>query len=206
MGVEEAILTGHWPRTILHIAIPEGLNRLDGAGQPLSDYYEACLHWVAEMAAKGEAVYLAPGNAFGHAHPEDEIAAVFLRQLRPDLITHHIEDARCGYLDTLDNAVWLREWARRNNRWPMTDCWLYCNRYHVVRTWLCFRFVGYRARRIVASAPAKRSGLIVARLKYYDYSVANIVYEALAIGYTFMRLASNLLRKGSLVTAREIKS
>jgi hypothetical protein len=62
---------------MIHIVIPEGLNRLEGACQPLADYSEACLRRVAEMAANGEDVYLAPGNAFGHAHPEDEIAAGF---------------------------------------------------------------------------------------------------------------------------------
>lgn len=62
---------------MIHIVIPEGLNRLDDADQPLSDYYEARLRRVAEKAANGEEVYLAPGNAFGHAHPEDEIAAGF---------------------------------------------------------------------------------------------------------------------------------
>jgi hypothetical protein len=191
---------------VIHIIIPEGLNRLDCTGQPLSDYYEACLRRVARMAANGEAVYLAPGNAFGHADPEDEIAAGFLRQLRPDLVTHHVGDARRGYLDTLDNAVWLREWVRRHNRWPMAECWLYCNRYHVLRTWLCFRAAGYRARRIVACAPPKRRGLIVPRLKYYDYPAANLVYEALAIGYTFLRLAGNFVRTGSLLPAPEVTS
>ena len=188
---------------MIHIVIPEGLNRLDGTGQPLSDYYEACLLRVAVMAGNGEAVYLAPGNAFGHAHPEDEIAASFLQQLRSDLITYYVGGARQGYLDTLDNAVWLREWARRHNQWPMAECWLYCNRYHVVRTWLCFRVAGYQARRIVACAPAKRSGLIVPRLRYYDFPAANLVYEALAIAHTFLRLAKNVIRTGSLLPAQE---
>jgi hypothetical protein len=188
---------------MIHIVIPEGLNRLDSGGQPLSDYYEACLRRVAELAANGEAVYLAPGNAFGHGRPEDEIAAGFLRQLRSDLIPHNIGDARRGHLDTLDNAMWLREWARRHNRWPMADCWLYCNRYHVLRTWLCFRVADYHVRRIVACTPAKRSGLIVPRLKYYDYPAANLIYEALAIAHTFLRLANNVVRTGSLLPTRE---
>lgn len=188
---------------MIHIVIPEGLNRLDCASQPLSDYSEACLRRLAELTANGEAVYLAPGNAFGHAHPEDEIAAGFLQRLRPDLRTQHVGLARRGYLDTLDNAVWLREWARRLNRWPMAECWLYCNRYHVLRTWLCFRVAGYRVQRVVGCAPRKRSGLIVLRLKYYDYPVANLLYEALAIGYTFLRLARSFVRTGSFLPAWE---
>jgi hypothetical protein len=188
---------------MIHVVVPEGLNRLDSSDQLLSDYYEACLRRVAEMAAAGETVYFAPGNAFGHAQVEDEIAAVFLRQLRSDLMTHVVADARPGYLDTLDNAVLLRAWACRHNCWPLAECWLYCNRYHVARAWLCFRVAGYRVRRIVACAPAKRTGLIVPRLKYYDYPVANIGYEALAIAHTFLRLAKNFLRTGSLLSIQE---
>jgi hypothetical protein len=186
---------------MIHIVIPEGLNRLDCAGQPLSDYSEACLRRVAEMAADGDAVCLAPGNAFGHPQPEDEIAAAFLQRLRPDLVTRQVGGTRRGYLDTLDNAVRLREWARRHEQWPMAECWLYCNRYHVVRTWLCFRVAGYQPRRIVACTPTRRSGLIVSRLKHYDYPAAYLVYEALAIGHTFLRLLKNFLRTGRLVPA-----
>jgi len=36
---------------MIHIVIPEGVNRLDGVDQPLSDYYEARLRRVAEKAA-----------------------------------------------------------------------------------------------------------------------------------------------------------
>jgi hypothetical protein len=191
---------------MIHIVIPEGLNRLDGTGQRLSDYYEACLRSVAGMAAVGETVYLAPGNTFGHAQTEDEIAADFLQELRPDLIEHHVSATRPHYLDTLDNAVWLREWARGHSCWPMAECWLYCNRYHVMRTWLCFRIAGYCVRRIVACAPAKSGGRITQRLKYYDYPAANVVYEGLAIAYTFLRLARNFVRTGSLLPRLEITS
>ncbi len=188
---------------MIHIVIPEGLNRSDCADQPLSDYYEACLLRVAEMTGNDEAVYFAPGNAFGHAHPEDEIAAGVLQQLRPNIVTHCVGGERQGYLDTLDNAVWLRQWARRHDHWPMGECWLYCNRYHAARTWLCFRVAGYRARRIVGCAPAKHTGLIVLRLRYYDYPVVHLVYEALAIVYTLLRLAKNLIRTGSFLPALE---
>ncbi|HUI81811.1 MAG TPA: hypothetical protein VLY24_28005 [Bryobacteraceae bacterium] len=191
---------------MIHIVIPEGLNRLCYE-VPLSDYYEACLRRVGELAAGGETVYLAPGNPFGHAAPEDEIAAGFINELRPDLITHHVGDQRGrGYLDTLDNAVCLRDWARRRGCWPMGECRLYCQRYHALRTRLCFRIAGYRVRGVVASAPAKRSGRIVPRLKYYDYPAANVVYEALAIGYTLLRLAGNIVRTGSLLPALEVTS
>jgi hypothetical protein len=191
---------------MIHIVIPEGLNRLGSAGPPLSDYYEACLLRVAETAANGEVVYFAPGNAFGHPHSEDEIAAGFLQDLRSDLVTHHVRQERRGYMDTLDNALWLRAWAHRLNLWPMEECWVYCNRYHVARTWLCFRIAGYRVRRIVACAPAHRSGRIVPRLKYYDYPAANLVYEVLAIGHTFLRLAKTFVQTGSILPALEITS
>jgi hypothetical protein len=188
---------------MIHIVIPEGLNRFGAARQPLSDYYEACLRRVAEVAGSGETVCLAPGNTFGYAQPEDEIAADFLQQLRSDLVIHRITDERRSYLDTLDNAAWLRAWAHRNNRWPMGDCLLYCNRYHVVRTWLCFRVTGYRVQRIIACAPEKRSKSIVPRLKYYDYPAVYLVYEVLAIGYTFLHLAGNFVRTGRFLPALE---
>lgn len=197
MADEEAALMT-LGRHFIHVVIPEGLNQVDRPGQPLSDYSEACLRRVAETATHGEMVYFAPGNVFGHA-----LAAGVLRQLRSDLITHIVGGTREGYVDTLDNAVLLREWARRHNRWPMANCWLYGNCYHLVRTWLYFRIAGYRVRRIVACAQQKWSGLIVARLKYYDYPITDLVYEALGIAHTFLRLAKNVVRTGSLLPSQE---
>jgi len=188
---------------MIHIVIPEGLNRPDAAHDPLSDYYEECLRSVALLAGIGDAVYLAPGNSFGHSHPEDELASVFLQQLRPDLLAYCVPGPRPHYMDTLDNAACLRDWAHRHNRWPLPDCWLYCTRFHVFRTWFCFRVAGYRPNRVVASTPANRSGLIVTRLKHYDYPIAHILYEVLAVGYSVLRLARNYLLTGSLLPALE---
>lgn len=171
---------------VAHIVVPEGLNR-DGS---LSAYYMSCIHAVAAQAQSGETVYMAPGNHFGHAHLEEEVAAECLRKVRPDLDVQYPVIARSRYLDTLDNAFELRRWAEGEGRWPITPCALYCNRYHLLRAKLCFRMAGYAVGRVIATAPQNPLGRIVPRLWYYDHAAVNVCYEALAIGYAALRLAS----------------
>jgi len=168
-----------------HIVVPEGLNR-DGS---LSAYYRGCVEAVAAQARSGETVYMAPGNSFGHSRLEEEVAAQYLREARPDLDVQCPAVTRSRYLDTLDNAIELRRWAEREGQWPIQCCVLYCNRYHLLRVKLCFRRAGYAMRRVVATTPRQPAGHIVPRLWYYDHAAANICYEALAIGYTTLRLA-----------------
>lgn len=168
-----------------HVLIPEGLNR-DGS---LSTYYEGCLQLLVAHARAGDRVYLAPGNHFGHPRMEEAVAADRLRQLRPDLVIHLPEIPRTRYFDTLDNAIELRRWAQQQNLWPIASCVLYCNRYHLLRAKLCFHLAGFRPQQILTAKPQPHPGHIVPRLWYYDHAAANVCYEALAIGYTALRLA-----------------
>ena len=178
MAAEEGIVN--------HIVIPEGLNR-DGS---LSAYYEGCLRLLAAHARPGDRVYLAPGNHFGHARMEEAVAAEHIAASRPDLHMHLPAIPRTRYFDTLDNAIELRHWAQRQGLWPIANCVLYCNRYHLLRTKLCFHLAGFRPRAIRTAKPQRHSpGYIVPRLWYYDHAAANVCYEALAIGYTALRLA-----------------
>ena len=177
MAAQEGVLS--------HIVVPEGLNR-DGS---LSAYYEGCLQRLAAQARTGDRVYLAPGNHFGHTRMEEAVASDRLRQLRPDLEIHLPEIARTRYFDTLDNAIELRRWAQQQNLWPIDNCILYCNRYHLLRVRLCFHLAGFRPQQIRTARPQPHSGHIVPRLWYYDHAAANVCYEALAIGYTALRLA-----------------
>lgn len=177
MAAQEGVLN--------HIVVPEGLNR-DGS---LSAYYEGCLRRVAGEARPGETVYLAPGNNFGHLRLEEAVAADRLRQLRPDLDIHLPDIRRTRYFDTLDNAIELRRWAQQHNLWPFANCILYCNRFHLLRTKFCFQIAGFRPERILTAKPQQPIGQIVPRLWYYNHPAANICYEALAIGYTALRLA-----------------
>ena len=170
--------------------MPEGLAQPDGTGQGVSDHYAACLRQVAAVAARGEDVYLAPGNAFGQDRPEDEVAADVMRRLRPDLTIHRVEADRRGYLDTLDNALWLRSWARRAGRWPLEPATLYCTRRHAVRAWLCFRVAGYRPHAVVGCGRGPRRSRIVTRLGYYDRPSLHVVYELGAIVYTLLRVVT----------------
>lgn len=172
--------------SVAHIVVPEGLNR-PGAGGELSRAYEACLRQAAAVAAAGEVVYMAPGNAFGHARLEDEIGAAFLAALRPDVVIRTVDAPRDRYLDTLDNAVVLRRWAEQRGEWPLGDCLLYCTRFHAWRSRICFRAAGFAVRRVVTSCPRGPKGLLPLRLAYYDFPPAHIAYEAAAIGYAGLR-------------------
>ncbi len=179
MAAEEGVLT--------HIVIPEGLNQ-DGS---LSAYFEGCVREVARRAKAGDTVYVAPGNSFGHARVEDEVAAERLLALRPDVRVRWADAGRERYLDTLDNATELRRWAEREGMWPLAPCVLYCNRFHVARVWFCFRLGGYRVHEVVGASPVERRGQIVRRLWYYDFAVANVIYEALALPYAALRRVGN---------------
>jgi len=178
---------------MIHIVLPEGLNRAAGAAQVLSSYYEACLRRAAADAGAGDELLLAPGNAFGQSRPEDAIAEELIARLRPDLKTHRVESERHGYLDTMDNALRLRDWAIEHDRWPLGECRVYCNLYHAVRVRLCFSAAGYHMTAIVRCRPSKRDGLIVWRLKYYDYPVLNLLYEILATAHALPRMVQSLV-------------
>jgi hypothetical protein len=179
---------------MIHIVVPEGLNRRVPGIEGLSAHYQECLRQVALRAADQDRVYLAPGNAFGYDRLENELALLRFREMRPALTAYTVTPRAGRYLDTLDNALFLRQWAMECGHWPLPEADLYCARFHSFRSRLCFRAAGFRIRQVITSAPAGlRRGYVTTRLFYYEIWPAHICYEVLATGYALLRIAKRLL-------------
>lgn len=169
------------------LVVPEGLAH-GPDGITLSDHYEAVLAEVLRRAAPGEEVWLAPGNYFdGSKEREDVIAARFLAERRPDLRVGSTTPDVDHYVDTLDNAVYLRAHLERLGRWPLEAAALYCHAPHRRRSVWAFARVGFRIGETVFSRPTRTSRRMPRRLWYYDLAPAHAAYEALALFYNAAR-------------------
>jgi hypothetical protein len=173
-----------------YIVIPEGLS-IDKEGRfYASDYYMATLDLVCRLCKEEDRVYLAPANTFGAHQPEDHFGSYYLRQhgCRADIGMIGDDIQRKGYLDTLDNAVYLKGYLQRIHQWPPGEVILVCNRPHAWRGYLVFRFCGYKIKKVAGSRPSVRSGRkMVRRLWFYDVPVIQYFYEIFAIVYNSMR-------------------
>lgn len=178
-------------RGVAHIVVPEGMRRRGEGG--IAPAFQACVRRVAERAERSARIFIAPGNAFGHPQPEDVVAADLLGSLRPDLRIHLAAPSRERHLDTLDNAVCLREWAERQGEWPLGPVWLYCTRLHLWRSRWCFQFAGFEIERTLTSEPSEVAPLPL-RLVYYGYPVAHVVYEAAALLFASVRMLARSIR------------
>jgi hypothetical protein len=173
-----------------YVVIPEGLS-VDKEGKfYVSDHYMAALDLVAAASGDEDRIWLAPANDFGAGKPEDHFGLAYLREKGCRAVIGVIDDGigRRGYLDTLDNASYLRKHLRLTGNWPLGGIILVCNRPHVWRGWLMFRLCGYRIEKVKGSRPAARTGRkMVKRLWFYDVPAAQYIYEAIAIVYDSFR-------------------
>jgi hypothetical protein len=176
--------------TRCYVVIPEGLST-DGEGKfHVSDYYMAALDIVDGMSRDQDRIWLAPANDFGADSTEDHFGVAYLREKGCRGIIGVIDDGilRRGYLDTLDNATYLRKHLRLSGNWPLGMIILVCNRPHVWRGWLMFRLCGYRIGKVIGSRPALRTGRkMVKRLWFYDVPGVQYIYETIAIVYDSFR-------------------
>ncbi|HWK04070.1 MAG TPA: hypothetical protein VNS58_10595 [Puia sp.] len=173
-----------------YIVIPEGLS-MDEAGRFYpSDYYIAALDKVRSMARDGDRIYLAPANTFGAHQAEDFFGRDYLKENHCPAGIGVIDETipRTGYLDTLDNAVYLKKHLVNTGRWPLEEVILVCNRPHRWRGWCMFFLCGYRIERVLGSRPSGRTGRkMVERLWFYDFPAVQFVYELAAIAYDTIR-------------------
>lgn len=176
---------------ISHIVVPEGLAyevKFKNLQCSLSDYYQAVLDEVIKNASKDDIVYLAPGNYFGCDYAEEEYALTYLLERRPDfnILFPSVGQER-SYLDTFDNARFLRIWLESKLLWPLETIYLYCNSPHQWRSWLLFRLCGFKIDQIITSRPQKVVKKIVPRLWFYNFFIFQIFYELLSIVYGLIR-------------------
>lgn len=168
------------------IVVPEGLATDASGNYHISDHYRAALDLVMAISSPGDVIYLAPANAFGADREEDMFAMEYLRSRNcmasVEVISRDI--VRKGYLDTLDNAVYLKKDLVRKGRWPLGPVALICNRPHRLRSRLMFRACGYDITEIHTSKASARSGnRMVERLWFYDLPWVQYFYELAATAY-----------------------
>jgi hypothetical protein len=174
----------------LFIVVPEGLALDEQGNYYPSDHYMAALDLVMSLAKTEDRIYLAPANSFGAHQEEDHFGYDYLREryCRSDirLIDHDIERER--YLDTLDNAVYLRKDLKRRGEWPLGPVTLVCNGPHKMRSSLMFRLCGFEVMETVTSKAVKRTGRkMVERLWFYDVPLVQYIYELAATVYNSCR-------------------
>ena len=176
---------------VAHIVITEGLVAEDNTPEEtffLSDYFEAVLQRIIQDVPSTEPVLISPGNAFGCAASEEEYAAQYIQKKRPELnVKYPIKIRDRPYLDTFDNARLLRKWLKQENLWPLGEVTLYCNAPHALRSQALFKLCEFKVQQIIRCRPQKIERKMVSRLWFYNYPVAQIIYEFIALCYDFIR-------------------
>ena len=173
------------------VVVPEGLALDDQGNYHVSDHYAAALDLVSAKAKAEDKIFLAPANSFGAHQEEDYFGRDYLLNsqclAKLELINRDIQ--RKEYLDTLDNALYLRKYLQQQGNWPYGSMILVCNKPHKLRSWLMFSFCGYRIEKVWVSKAAHRTGRkMVKRLWFYDLPYVQYFYEAGAIVYDCFRL------------------
>jgi uncharacterized SAM-binding protein YcdF (DUF218 family) len=168
------------------IVVPDGLSydpRARTAVAQPSFVFRAVLEHVARHHASRR-VLVAPGNRFGAAVSEHEVARDWLMghgcpsvETVADTPGGHID----SYIDTWGNAAVLRDWLAARRAWPLGPCLLVVAFRHARRAELCFRRNGYA---LAAVEPVSYEGAdfpIVPRLFYYRLPWLHRCYEAAAL-------------------------
>lgn len=172
------------------VVVPEGLARdKEGRYYP-SDYYMAALDLAMDCAGAEGEIYLAPANSFGAHQTEEYFGYDYLMS----------KGCRCrvwglgsgvqgeGYLDTLDNAKYLKKYLQEKGWWPMGNITLVCNRPHRLRSVLMFRMFGFCIAEVHTSRPLQKTGhRMVKRLWFYDLPILQYFYELTATVYNVGR-------------------
>jgi len=176
----------------VHVVVPEGLeadpDHPNRATDQPSSYYRAVLDSVASAVSGGDRVMLAPANSFGGPISEHQAGKRYLGSRIPDGVQIECPEVRAGsYLDTLDNAVELRNHLEGIGWWPLGPCTLYCNSPHRVRAVLMFKLLGFNIRDVKTIRGQRGSSSIVKRLWFYDYLLFHYLYEAAAVPYDLLR-------------------
>jgi len=181
------------------VVVPEGLAKnLEDNKFFISDFYKAALDYVLNNSTAIDHVYLAPANSFGAHQEEDYFGCDYLKE-NGCLATVILIDSninRNGYLDTLDNAKFLKKHLLAQRLWPLPPIVLVCNKPHKWRSKLMFSWFGFQVEQIITTRPLKRTKLkMVKRLWFYDYWWAQYPYELAALVFNSIRYIFNLSMK-----------
>jgi hypothetical protein len=165
----------------IFIVVPDGL-AADADGNPLlkpSFVFRPVLEATAGLTQDSDTVYVAPGNNFGAMRYEQEVAAEYLRTLKPAMSVIAPVIATRGYIDTFGNARFLKPALKHDI--ASTQFVLICTQIHSLRAELCFRMAGYKLLRVERVRYPSDREPVVRRLWYYRHPVAYVTYEFLAL-------------------------
>ena len=164
------------------IVVPDGLSydpRARAALTQPSFVFRAVLEHVARHHASRR-ILVAPGNRFGAAVSEHEVARDWLiGHGCPSVET--VTDTPGGYIDTWGNATVLRGWLAAQRAWPLGPCLLAVALRHARRAELCFRRNGYTLAAVERVSYEVGDFPIVPRLFYYRLPWLHLCYEAAAL-------------------------
>lgn len=172
------------------VVVPEGLSTDQDGRFYASDYYTAALDLAKEIAGDDGEIFLAPANKFGAHQPEDYFGRDYLLEIgcrcKVECISSSIQ--RHGYLDTLDNAKYLKRHLQDLHRWPLGRITLVCNQPHRFRSVLMFRKFGFDVAETRVSKVTQHSGRrMVRRLWFYDLPIVQYFYEIAATMFNLGR-------------------
>lgn len=174
-----------------HIIVPEGLAASDSYLEEtfyLSDYFEAVLQQILQVATSTDLIILTSGNSFGYPSSEEEYASLYLKHRNPELkviVVSHIKERL--YLDTFDNARLLRSYLQQQDIIITDTIILYCNAPHCFRSEVMFRLCGFNIQQVIGCRPQQIQRPIVPRLWFYDYLPIQYLYECAAFVYDLCR-------------------
>ncbi len=172
------------------VIVPDGI-AADERGRvknEISFVYKAVLDFVIKEY-KNDALYLAPANKFGADFSEQELAGEYLRSKGCKNVTVTPSEHHQGYIDTLGNAVLLKEFLRSQTLWPLENVILVSANLHAPRAKLCFKSVGFEIKKLAAvKYQITKNDFIVKRLCYYKCKYIHFAYEVLAFIRDFLRI------------------
>jgi uncharacterized SAM-binding protein YcdF (DUF218 family) len=164
------------------IVVPDGLSydpRARAALAQPSFVFRAVLEHVARHHASRR-ILVAPGNRFGAAVAEHEVARDWLVG-HDCLSVETVTDTPSGYIDTWGNATLLRDWLAARRIWPLGPCLLVVAFRHARRAEFCFRRNGYALAAVERVSYGVDDFPIVPRLFYYRLPWLHRCYEAAAL-------------------------
>jgi len=178
------------------IVIPEGLATDTEGYFFVSDYYAAALDLVNLECNEEDHIFLAPANSFGAKQEEEYFGRDYLiaRKCNAEIELIDRDFQRDAYLDTLDNAMYLKAHLKKHGKWPLDPVILICNKPHKFRGWIMFKLCGYSINKVLVSRPVNRTGrLMVKRLWFYDVGFVQYFYETAAIVHNIIKFVYKIV-------------
>ncbi len=170
------------------IVVPEGLEYCDGkvTDKP-STAFCLVLERLSKIAKPEDHIFLAPANHFGGPLYEQEAAYNFLKDTVSSKI--HVPKSNFeNYLDTRHNALFLRDYLKQNNLWPLNNVKLVVLETHIKRANIVFAQEGFSFQSESVKRENHKFLHNVPRLFYYKYKSLHFLYEFISFWLFKLRI------------------